>query len=104
MEWKRYYFKLEMEQLPERIWTQFKSSEIVQEMKMQSKSEIIESIDQLPEAILDKMRHTVEMVWREFDKQLMVTNPGKFANAILSESSLAKDWLSPEEDEAWKDL
>ena len=23
---------------------------------------------------------------------------------ILSESSLKKDWLSPEEDEAWKDL
>jgi len=58
----------------------------------------------LPEAILDKMRHTVEMVWLEFDKQLMVTNPGNFANAILSESSLAKDWLSPEEDDAWKDL
>jgi len=24
--------------------------------------------------------------------------------AILSESVLAKDWLSPEEDEAWKNL
>lgn len=24
--------------------------------------------------------------------------------AILSESALAKDWLSPEEDEAWSDL
>lgn len=24
--------------------------------------------------------------------------------ALLSESSLAKDWLTPEEDEAWKDL
>ena len=23
---------------------------------------------------------------------------------LLSESALAKDWLSPEEDEAWKDL
>jgi hypothetical protein len=23
---------------------------------------------------------------------------------FMSESSLAKDWLSPEEDEAWKDL
>lgn len=23
---------------------------------------------------------------------------------VLSESSLAKDWLRPEEDEAWKDL
>lgn len=24
--------------------------------------------------------------------------------ALLSESALAKDWLTPEEDEAWKDL
>lgn len=24
--------------------------------------------------------------------------------ALLSEESLAKEWLSPEEDEAWKDL
>ena len=24
--------------------------------------------------------------------------------ALLSESSLAKEWLTPEEDEAWKDL
>ena len=25
-------------------------------------------------------------------------------NYLMSESALAKDWLSPEEDEAWKDL
>jgi len=28
----------------------------------------------------------------------------KSETAILSESSLKKDWLRPEEDEAWKDL
>ncbi|OPY50483.1 MAG: hypothetical protein A4E49_02701 [Methanosaeta sp. PtaU1.Bin112] len=28
----------------------------------------------------------------------------KIEKAILSESTLAKDWLSPEEDEAWEDL
>ena len=26
------------------------------------------------------------------------------ATALLSEKSLAKEWLNPEEDEAWKDL
>ena len=25
-------------------------------------------------------------------------------NSMMSESSLKKDWLSPEEEEAWKDL
>jgi hypothetical protein len=28
----------------------------------------------------------------------------KMGTAILSESVLAKDWISPEEDEAWKNL
>jgi hypothetical protein len=28
----------------------------------------------------------------------------RMETAILSESMLAKDWLSPEEDEAWKNL
>ena len=28
----------------------------------------------------------------------------KAETAIMSESSLKKDWLRPEEDEAWKDL
>jgi len=28
----------------------------------------------------------------------------KMETAFLSESALAKDWLTPEEDEAWKDL
>lgn len=27
-----------------------------------------------------------------------------FEIMLMSESSLAKDWLRPEEDEAWKDL
>ncbi len=29
---------------------------------------------------------------------------GKLETALLSESSLQKDWLTPEEDEAWKHL
>lgn len=28
----------------------------------------------------------------------------RLATTIASESSLAKDWMSEEEDEAWKDL
>ena len=29
---------------------------------------------------------------------------GRMEDAILSDPVLARDWLSPEEDEAWKDL
>ena len=31
-------------------------------------------------------------------------NKEKLETAILSEKSLKEDWLSPEEEEAWKDL
>jgi len=34
----------------------------------------------------------------------METSKKRMETAMLSESVLAKDWLSPEEDEAWKDL
>ena len=101
---KRYFFKLEMEQLPERIWQDFKSTPAVQKIKIQEKSEIIGLIEQLPDPILDQLRLTLEQIWRQSDQKIMVTNPEVFTNAILSESSLAKKWLSPEEDEAWKDL
>ncbi len=37
-----------------------------------------------------------EMTTKEFDS--------KMETALLSESVLAREWISPEEDEAWKDL
>ena len=92
-----------MEQLPEHIWTGFKSSEVVREMKLREKSEIIQQIELLPEATLDRMRQAVELVWRESDRKLMAEKLESFAGAIVGETALA-DWLSNEEDEAWKDL
>ena len=65
--------------------------------KMINKEQILKEIDQLPNLfwgeVLDfiiflKIRHLNE----------------KLETALLSESSLKKDWLSPEEEEAWKDL
>ncbi len=64
---------------------------------MINKEQILKEIDQLPNLfwgeVLDfiiflKIRHLNE----------------KLETALLSESSLKKDWLSPEEEEAWKDL
>lgn len=34
----------------------------------------------------------------------IIAEPIISETALLSEKSLAKEWLSPEEDEAWKDL
>lgn len=33
-----------------------------------------------------------------------VLDPESLENSILSEDSLAKEWVSPEEEEAWKHL
>jgi hypothetical protein len=47
---------------------------------------------------------------KDFDALLVFTHSLKSRNAedivpaLLSESSLAKDWLSPEEEVAWADL
>ena len=39
-----------------------------------------------------------------YDFVLSLKQKDKKSAVFLSESSLKKDWLSPEEDEAWKDL
>jgi hypothetical protein len=44
--------------------------------------------------ILDEMKEAPELVLAKEKTQL----------TIASESSLKKDWLSPEEEEAWKSL
>lgn len=56
--------------------------------------------------ILEKLKQLPSVYWKEvidfieFLKLKIKRNETLF----LSEKSLAKDWLLPEEDEAWKDL
>jgi len=55
---------------------------------------------------------TVEKVYSELkklenvlrEKGIIEESNKKSDVTILSEKSLAKDWLSPEDEEAWKDL
>lgn len=56
---------------------------------------ISNEIRQVPESFLDEILDFVHFLQSKAKKQ---------ETAIASESSLKKDWLSPEEDEAWKDL
>jgi len=64
---------------------------------MEEKELIVKEIENLPESylieILDFIRFLKNKVWEE-----------KMELALASEVSLKKDWLKPEEDEAWKDL
>ena len=64
---------------------------------MLPKEILLHEIEALPEdcarAVLDFVRFLKEKHLREHAE-----------TAILSESSLSKDWLSPEEDAAWQNL
>jgi hypothetical protein len=73
-------------------------------------------IKQLEKAI-SKLSELSEIEQEKIAQMIMITieNKTKLVNfrdtleeisetALLSESSLAKDWLKPEEDEAWKNL
>lgn len=54
-------------------------------------------IEVFPEAYLEEVLDFIHFLKDKAMKRRMET-------AILSESVLARDWLSPEEDEAWKNL
>jgi hypothetical protein len=58
---------------------------------------IINEVEQLPEPLLDEVLDFVI-----FLKSKMVSS--RMDTALASESSLKKEWLLPEEDEAWQNL
>ena len=64
---------------------------------MTQKEAIIQAIDLLPTSRLPDLL--------EFIHRLQSTpTPEQWSGALMSESSLQKDWLLPEEDEAWQNL
>lgn len=58
---------------------------------------IQKEIDVFPEPYLEEILDFIYFLKGKASKKGIET-------AILSQSVLAKDWLSPEEDEAWKNL
>jgi len=64
---------------------------------MTKKELLIKEIDQVPEPLLDEVLDFVQFLKARIIKE-------KIDITIASESSLKKDWLKPEEDEAWQNL
>ncbi|MFZ5452380.1 MAG: DUF2281 domain-containing protein [Thermodesulfobacteriota bacterium] len=65
---------------------------------MMKKIEIIlKEMEEFPEPLLDEVLDFVI-----FLKSKMIS--GRMETALVSESSLKKDWLRPEEDDAWQNL
>ena len=64
---------------------------------MEVKELIAREIENVPEPYLMEILHFIRFLeTRALEQKMELT--------LASESSLKKDWLKPEEDEAWKDL
>ena len=66
-------------------------------MNISKIDQIIDELNQFPEKLLEEIYDYVKYLKAKLIKDNMET-------AILSESSLKKDWSRPEEDEAWQNL
>jgi hypothetical protein len=64
---------------------------------MSKKELLMNELEQVPEPFLDEVLDFVHFLKTKIIKE-------KLDTASASESSLKKDWLKPEEDEAWKSL
>lgn len=64
---------------------------------METKDQILKEIEVFPEPYLEEVLDFVRFLKDKASRSRIET-------AMLSESVLAKDWSTPEEDEAWRDL
>ncbi len=64
---------------------------------MKIKEQILKEMEKIPEEYLIEILDFIKFLETK-------TKNEKIKTAILSESSLKKDWLKPEEDEAWQNL
>ncbi|EKE22387.1 MAG: hypothetical protein ACD_6C00851G0003 [uncultured bacterium] len=64
---------------------------------MTNRAVLIKEIETVPEMLLDEVMDFIQFVKAKSLREGIYT-------AIASESSLQKDWLCAEEDEAWNDL
>lgn len=62
-----------------------------------TKQILIEEIAQIPDNLVEEVLDFVQFLKEKHLRERRET-------AILSEAVLARDWLTPEEDEAWQDL
>jgi hypothetical protein len=64
---------------------------------MTAKEAILQAVEVLPEECLDDLAHYADALRHRAALRIVPTT-------LASEAVLAKDWLRPEEDEAWRDL
>ena len=64
---------------------------------MNKRALLLEEVNHIPEDIVDEVFDFVQFLKKKVSRE-------NIELAIAGESSLKKDWLLPEEDQAWRDL
>jgi hypothetical protein len=64
---------------------------------LEDKEIILQELEELPDTFLDEVLDFVRFLKAKHAKAMLET-------VLLSEAVLGRDWLRPEEDEAWGDL
>jgi hypothetical protein len=70
---------------------------ICKERTMSTLEQITHELEQVPEPYLEEILEFIQFIRSKAFRE-------KSALMKMSESALAKNWLTPEEDEAWRDL
>ena len=65
---------------------------------MNAKELLLKEVDNIPEFILEEVWNFLQFLKGKYDQDKLESG------LLLSESSLQKDWLKSEEDEAWQNL
>ena len=64
---------------------------------MNAKESLLTEIEAIPESLIPEVLNYVQYIKYKHQNE-------KLEPALLSETALAHDWLTPEEDEAWQHL
>ncbi|MGL5938789.1 MAG: DUF2281 domain-containing protein [Waterburya sp.] len=64
---------------------------------MNAKESLLTEIEAIPESLIPEVLNYVQYIKYKHQNE-------KLETVLLSESALAKDWSTPEEDEAWQHL
>jgi hypothetical protein len=64
---------------------------------MTRRESLLDELSRLPDSCIDEIADFADFLQTRVAREALNT-------LVVSESALKKDWLSPEEDEAWQDL
>jgi hypothetical protein len=70
---------------------------VIEILTMTIKEQLLQEIEKVPEPLLQEVLDFIQFLQNKRQQE-------KLEITLLSESSLQKDWLKPEEEAAWQDL